>query len=128
MPNNIITQGDPGIVAKERPVSLSDEKLKTMLSRTYECAQKDMNSTKFRNFYSIFLSIAGTLFLSLLTSSFNAFGNVSSETVTLVVSIICVAFAVLGFILLALTVKDKTTTDTSARDKAVDEIFKSSFK
>ena len=35
MSNSIIEQSDPGIVAKETPVRLSDEKLKNMLSRTY---------------------------------------------------------------------------------------------
>ena len=49
MSNSIIEQSDPGIVAKETPVRLSDEKLKNMLSRTYERAQKDMSVVKFRN-------------------------------------------------------------------------------
>lgn len=57
MSNSIIEQSDPGIVAKETLIRLSDEKLKNMLSRTYERAQKDMSVVKFRNYYSISLSI-----------------------------------------------------------------------
>ena len=70
MLNNIIEQSDPGIVAKETPVRLSDEKLRNMLSRTYERAQKDVRKPKLCKFFGVFLSIAGTLLLSLLTSTF----------------------------------------------------------
>ena len=104
MPNNIIEQSDPGIVAKETPVRLSDEKLRNMLSRTYERAQKDMSVVKFRKFYSVFLSVAGTLFLSLLTSTFGAVGKISAEAVTVIAWIICIGSAVIGFFLMGLTV------------------------
>ena len=81
MANKIINSSDPGIVAKETTVHLSDEKLRGIMSRTYERAQKDADTIKFHKFYSVFLSIAGTLFLSLLTSSFNDLGNIKSDTV-----------------------------------------------
>ncbi len=127
MSNNIIEQSDPGIVAKETPVRLSDEKLRNMLSRTYERAQKDMNAVKFRKFYSVFLSISGTLFLSLLTSTFGAVGKISAEFVTGMAWTICISFAVLGFILMGMTVTDKIKSDTHERDKAVNEVFKQYF-
>ena len=127
MPNNIIEQGDPGIVAKETPVRLSDEKLRNMLSRTYERAQKDMSKTKFHNFYSVFISIAGTLFLSLLTSTFGAVGKISAEIVTTIAWILCIASAVLGFVLMGVAVTIKTKNDTTDRDKAVDEVFNQYF-
>ena len=63
MANKIINSSDPGIVAKETTVHLSDEKLRGIMSRTYERAQKDADTIKFHKFYSVFLSIAGTLFL-----------------------------------------------------------------
>ena len=127
MPNNIIEQSDPGIVARETPVRLSDEKLRNMLSRTYERAQKDMSKTKFRNFYSVFISVAGTLFLSLLTSTFGAVGKISAETVTTIAWILCIGSAFLGFVLMGLTVSEKTKNDTTDRDKAVDEVFNQYF-
>lgn len=127
MPNGIIEQSDPGIVAKETPVRISDEKLKNMLSRTYERAQKDMSVVKFRNYYSVFLSIAGTLFLSLLTSTFGAVGNISAECVTKFAWITCIASATLGFVLMGMTVSDKTKNDTSERDQAVSEVFELYF-
>jgi len=127
MPNNIIEQSDPGIVAKETPVRLSDEKLRSMLSRTYERAQKDLSAPKLRNHYSIFLSIAGTLFLSLLTSTFGPIGSMSAENVTIFAWVICIVSALLGFVLMGMAVSQKTQSDTSARDAAVSEVFNSSF-
>ena len=69
---NIIDTKDEGIVVKETLISISDEKLRNSLSRTYEEAQKDMSKFHFYNLYSVFLSISSTLFLSLLTSNFHA--------------------------------------------------------
>lgn len=54
---NIIDTKDEGIVVKETPISISDEKLRNSLSRAYEEAQKDMSTFHFYNLYSVFLSI-----------------------------------------------------------------------
>lgn len=59
---NIIDTKDEGIVVKEIPISISDEKLRNSLSCAYEEAQKDMSTFHFYNLYSVFLSIASTLF------------------------------------------------------------------
>jgi len=123
MANNIIETSDPGIVVKEIPIKLSDEKFKNALSRTYERAQKDTEKPNFKKAYSVFLSIAGTLFLSLLTSKFQKIGQVSANAVTCIVWIACVFCAVLGFILMGLRVSEKVHSDTGVRDSAVDEIF-----
>lgn len=128
MANNIIDHTDSGIVIKESPIHLSDEKLRNILLRTYEHAQQDSQSVKLHKFYGVFLSIAGTLFLTLLTSSFHAFGSISSEMVTTFVWIICIASALFGFVLLAVHVSERMQSDTSKRDKAVDEIFEQYFK
>lgn len=127
MSNNIIEQSDPGIVAKETPVRLSDEKLRNMLSRTYERAQRDMSSWKIYKSYSMLLSVAGTLFLSLMTSTFNEVGSLSTEIVTCIVWIMCILFALFGFILMGISVSVKMRSDTTERDKAVDEVFEQYF-
>ena len=44
---NIIDTKDEGIVVKETLISISDEKLRNSLSRTYEEAQKDRVFPKF---------------------------------------------------------------------------------
>lgn len=124
MANNIIDTSDPGIVVKEIPIKISDEKFKGALSRTYEHAQKDMSSFKFRKFYSVFLSVASTLFLSLLTSDFRAIGSLNAEFVTNLAWFFCIGSAIIGFILMALRVSEKTKNDTAERDAAVEKIFK----
>ena len=123
MANNIIDRSDSGIVVTETKVVLSDEKLKGALSKTYEQAQKDILKPKFHKWYNVFLSIAGTLFLTLLTSNFNDIVNISSKTVTIIAWILCGICAILGFILMGLHVSDKIHNNTNERDKAVDEIF-----
>ena len=127
MANKIIDSSDPGIVAKETTVHLSDEKLRGIMSRTYERAQKDAGIVKFHKFYSVFLSIAGTLFLSLLTSTFNDIGPVKAETATIIAWILCGLSALLGFILMGIHVADKTKNHTDERDAAVDELFEKNF-
>ena len=126
MANNItdiIDTKDPGIVVKETSIRLSDEKFKNALSRTYEKAQSDTSTIKFKKYYGVFLSIAGTLFLSLLTATFESIGKISAEWVTGIAWFICIGSAVLGFVLMGVSVSEKMKTDTSLRDAAVNEIL-----
>lgn len=123
MPTNIIDRSDPGIVMQETQISLSDEKLKSILLRTYEVALRDANAPKYYKLYSVLLSIAGTMLMTLLTSSFGSLGKLSAETVTLIAWIILIACAVLGFIFLGIAAQRKMSYDTAARDKAISEIF-----
>lgn len=120
---NIIDTKDEGIVVKEIPISISDEKLRNSLSCAYEEAQKDMSTFHFYNLYSIFLSIASTLFLSLLTSDFHAIGSITAEKVTIGAWVICISSGFLGAILACYKVYSKTKNDTSNRDVAVKKVF-----
>lgn len=120
---NIIDTKDEGIVVKETPIRISDEKLRNALSRVYEEAQKDMSKFHFYNLYSVFLSIASTLFLSLLTSDFHAIGSATAETVTIFAWIACIGSGFLGAILASCKVSQKTKNDTSDRDDAVEKVF-----
>ena len=123
MGKNIIDSSNPGIVVTETSIRLTDEKLRSILLRVYERAKKDANICKLHNYYSVFLSVSGTLFLSLLTSTFGSIGHIQAKTVNGVVWTICIVSALLGFILLGIHVTSKTKTDTSDRDKAVNEIL-----
>lgn len=120
---NIIDTKDEGIVVKETPISISDEKLRNSLSRAYEEAQKDMSTFHFYNLYSVFLSIASTLFLSLLTSDFHAIGSITAGQVTKGAWGICIGSVFLGVILACYKVSQKTKNDTSNRDVAVKKVF-----
>lgn len=120
---NIIDTKDEGIVVKEIPISISDEKLRNSLSCAYEEAQKDMSTFHFYNLYSVFLSIASTLFLSLLTSDFHAIGYITAEKVTIGAWVICISSGFLGAILACYKVSQKAKNDTSNRDVAVKKVF-----
>lgn len=120
---NIIDTKDEGIVVKETPISISDEKLRNSLSRAYEEAQKDMSEFHFYNLYSVFLSIASTLFLSLLTSDFHAISSLTAEQVTIGAWVICIGAGFLGGILACYKISKKTKNDTSNRDDAVKKVF-----
>lgn len=122
--NSVIVSNDNGIVVKERSVTLSDEKLKGVMSKTYERAQHDMNTIKIYKFYNVFLSIAGTLLLTLLTSKFGNLGNLSAGCITIVAWVICIGCAITGVVFMGIYYSQKGKHDTHNRDAAVNEIFK----
>lgn len=122
--NGIIDIFAPGITLKEISVNLSDEKLKTMLSRAYETAQQDATKFKFHKIYGISLSICGTLALTILTSSFNPIGPVSSKMVSIIAILICIFTGIIGLIQLLYNVSHKTNNNIAERDEAIQKIFK----
>ena len=71
----------------------------------------------------MFLSIASTLFLSLLTSDFHAIGSITAEKVTNGAWVICIVSGLLGAVLACYKVSQKTKNDTSDRDAAVKKVF-----
>lgn len=124
MGNKIIDSADPGIVIKETTVQLSDEKLRNLLSHVYEKAQMNASAIKLYKFYDIYLSIAVTLLISLLTSSFRPIGVISAENITLIAWFFCILFALASLISLLYMVNKKPHNDTSERDSAVEEELK----
>ena len=126
--NQIIKQSNQGIVLEETPVTLSDEKLNGILLHTYEKAVQDVSKWRFHKLYSVLLSIAGTLFVSLFTSSFNDLGNINAETVRTIVIVVTIVSAVVGFILLGISVNQKKKSDTDVRDASINEIIKNYCK
>ncbi len=123
MQTNIIDKSAPGIVMHETQIYLSDEKLKSILLRTYEAALRDADARKYYKTYSVFLSIAGTLLITLLTSSFESIGQISAEVITKIAWVVFSGCTVLGFWFLSIAVRRKMSYDTTARDKAISEII-----
>ena len=119
----IIDSSDSGIVLKETNISVSDEKLKNLLSKAYEKAE--LNSLKFRfyNLYGVSFSIAGTLLLSLLTSSFNSIGSLNGYKVELIAIIICILSFIFGVVCLFCKSSFKAKNFTTESDEAVGEIL-----
>ena len=54
MASKIIDTSKNPIVVEETPIHLTDEKLRNVLSHTYERAQEDMNIPKLRKYYESF--------------------------------------------------------------------------
>ena len=125
---SIINQSDACIVLTESKISLSDEKLKGMLLRTYERAEKDTLRPSITKHYGVFLSASGTLILSLLTSSFGDIGMIEAIIVTRIMWVIAVILGLMGMILLFVYSNKKANNSRDSRDKAIDEILKEYFK
>lgn len=123
MSENIIDSSDSGIVVTETKITISDEKLNRMLSNVYEVAQKDNNKFKLHNLWGVCWSIAGTLFMALLTSSFNKIGSIEANTVTNWAIGLCVLFTICGLILAIWRINDKSSNNTVSRDNAVKKII-----
>lgn len=121
--NNIIDTSSPGIVVQETSITITDEKVKGILLRTYEAALKNANSFKYYKSYKVLLSVAGTLFLSLLTSDFRNLGKLDASTVTTIAWVVMVLCALIGFLFLGIASHYKMIHDTVARDKAISDIF-----
>lgn len=124
---SIIDNSSPIIVVQETPISLSDEKLKRVLSETYEAAIKDANTFKIYKIHGILLSIFFSLLLALLTSTFNPIGNIDANTIRQIISFICIFCGVFGFIFLIFAAHKKMNYDTSARDETTNRIFNQNF-
>ena len=127
MGNNIIDSTNPGIVATEVQVNLSDEKLKSTLLHIYEEAQKNERTIQYYDWCSVLLSIAGTLLLSLVTSDFHGVGSIDANTVRIVAWVVFTISGILGFIFLYIKYTKKVNGDTTARDKAVEKVMNDHF-
>ena len=128
---SIIDQSNPGFVATETKIQLSDEKLKRVLMQAYETALKNANAPAWNKQYGVFLSIAGSLFLAQLTSDFRQlhfFGlTLEAEKVTNIIwGIIAICVALCMTCLISI-IRTKTKDDTEIRDKTIDQIFKKNF-
>lgn len=119
----IINNEDEHIIVKETPVHISDEKMKSVLYRTYEQAQKDLGKRKLYDHYGCFFSVSGTLFISLASASFHDFLFFSKEECTMVVKICFGLSLVMGILSLFWKLKIKSDNDTTCRDNAVDAVF-----
>ena len=123
MSEMIIDSSDSGIVVTETKITISDEKLNRMLLIAYEAAQKDDNKFRIHSLWGVCWSIAGTLLMALLTSSFNKIGSVDASTVTNWAIVLCIIFAVVGLGLAIWRINDRSSNDTEGRDNAVKKII-----
>ena len=120
--NAVITSSD-SIVCKETQIKISDEKIKSLLSKVYEIARKDASRFRLYNHYPAFFSVGFTIFLTIISSEFKSIGTVSGDTVhtiAIVLCIICIALCVI----LAIIKGAKSNSNTNdERDAAISEVL-----
>lgn len=126
--NNIIDNNSDGIVATETKITISDEKLNSMLSKTYEMATIEANEFKIHSLWSICWSIAGTLFITILTSSFNGIGSIGADTINNWAIGICIFAFLAGLILIIWRLNDKTSTNFTKRNDTVQQILRDMYR
>ena len=114
---------DGNIVCKETNIQISDEKLKGYLKDAYETARRDGRGFKIYKLYSILLSIASTLFITLLTSDFKDLGRISSSTLSIIGWIIMVFTFIVGVALAIINSSKNGENETTERDEAVNRII-----
>ena len=120
---DIISEDDAHIIVKETPVHLTDEKIKSVLYRTYERAQKDMSVKKWYDYYDCCFSVSGTLFLTLLTASFNETLGLEPDKLVYIAKMLLFISLLLGIVFLIIKLKANRQSDASKRDIAVEEVF-----
>ena len=126
--NSIINQTNQGIVLEETQITLSDEKLNGMLLHTYEKAVADTTKWKFYKLYGVLLSVAGTLFISVLTSTFNNIGQLNSDIVRIFVICLTIITAIVGFVFLGISINQKKKSDTEVRDTTIKKVISDYYK
>ena len=123
MANNLSLISNDKIIVQERSIQVTDEKLNRLLLTTYEKARKDANTFKLYNHYGVFISIAGSLIIPLLTSTFHDFGKISGKTLTGITWGLFAASLIFGIILALIRASKQGSDEHDERDKTVGEII-----
>lgn len=111
------------IVCTETSIKLTDEKLKGILSKTYETARKDAQKFRIYKHYGVFLSVAFSLIIPLLTSEFQSFGVISADVISVFCWVIFAISLVSGVVLVIIYASNAATNETSERDEAVESML-----
>ena len=111
------------IVCTETNIKLTDEKLRGILSKTYETARKDAQKFRIYNHYGVFLSVAFSLIIPLLTSEFQSFGVISADNLSVFCWVVFAISLVSGVVLVIIYASNAATNETSERDKAVESML-----
>lgn len=109
------------IVCQETSIQLSDQKMKNVLSSVYEQARTDATKFKISNYYGVFLSVALTLLVALLTCDFKPLGQIQAEMVKNIFGGCFILCAIIGFCLILVNVSKKHANVNEERDKAINK-------
>ena len=120
--NSIVTSSDK-IICTETTIQLSDEKLKAMFSKVYEIARKDANKFHLHNHFGVFLSLGGTLLLSLLTADFKHFSFIEDGVLEKCCWWVSIGAILIGLLLAIVNVSVRHNNENEERDRAIETIL-----
>lgn len=122
---NIIDQSSEGLVITEIPVQISDEKFKRLLSQAYERARHDARKWHWYDLYGNSLTAAATLFITLLTSTFNDIRRLglSGHDIECYCWLLFAVLFVFGCIASVAHAQCKNNCEPAERDAAVEYIW-----
>lgn len=122
---NIIDQNSAGLVITEIPVQISDEKFKRLLSQAYEYARRDARKWHWYDLSGNSLTAAATLFITLLTSTFNGIQRwgLTGDDITCYGWILLTVLFIFGCVASIARAQCKNNGEASERDIAVQHIW-----
>ena len=123
-PNHITTDDSKAIICRDRPVTLSEEKLKSLLQRAYEAANRNDAEFNVLDCYGILFFFAFALLIALLTANFKDFSIITAVCLERIAWFIFFLFCFLGIVFFCMKHYYKPRNEAEKRDHAVDEIVK----
>ena len=88
----------------------------------------EANEFKIHSLWSICWSIAGTLFITILTSSFNGIGSIGADTINNWAIGICFFTFLAGLILIIWRLNDKISTNFTKRNETVQQVLRDMYR
>ena len=122
MGNKITTIGDR-VICSETEITITSEKLRGKLSKSYERAREDVQKRKWYNYFSIGFSVAGTLLIALLTAAFKPLGNLSEKGLTIIAWIVFGISLLYSVVAVCFRAKSNSADEHNERDLAINAIL-----
>lgn len=120
---NSIATDNGDIIYKDSKIIIPNEKLKSILSKTYEKARSDAQKFHLYDHWPACFSFAFTSSIPLWTANFHDFWGISSSALKNLVTFLSLGSLFFGIVLLLYSVSCKSNKDDEhlERDKTVDE-------
>lgn len=111
------------LIVENQNIKMNDDKLYRLQQLTYEKAVQNCNKIHPSSAWPVCLSIAATLFLTLLTSDFKSVGCVDADLVKKIAVGLCVLAVILFVVFLCVSFSRKPFSSkvTEERERAITE-------
>lgn len=126
----VLVDDSKGLVLQEAQVTVSDEKLRAILSETYERARRDGSSCRWFDYHQTALSIFFTLLITLVTSEFQDIHKghsndilISAITLQWTFIVVDILMLFIGLIMLCARANRKSSDANEERDCAISDML-----